>query len=435
MTIEIKSAMGGLILSWMLAMPLAQAETVAYEEFKTLDQMRQVLSRENFDEARPMLEKYLNHVDNPYSPAGELSTCFFENLEIVKTLDRWVQEHPDDHMPYTLRGFYRFLLGMDARGGASVDKIPDEQWQAVGERFGLALEDIKHSLELKQDQLLLYDSLLDIARIMSWDDAETRNILAAGLRYFPDSYMLRATFIYGLTPRWGGSYEAMQAFVDESRPAMERNPAIRALEGASLLDQARVAWHAEEQDVAMNLLTRALEYGEDEDILSTRADLYYIKQDYAHAIEDQTRVIALDPLKVSAYAWRAIALFKTGQTEAAMDDIRRSEHLQWNSWRLANAKGYISEELMKVGKTQCDDKDYTAAEQTLSKAIEFNSENKKAYYWRARVYLFQNKLEQAQRDYQEVLRIDPNHKEAAARWNEIYLRLQHEGAASQAPAN
>ena len=417
------------------AMVRAQTEPVAYEEFKTLDQMRKAIARTNFEEARPILEEYFNRVEFPKGFAEELDLCFDTEPNIEKTLDTWVQENAEDYIPYAVRGYFRFRGGMDARGGGYADKISDEQWQAVGDRFDLALEDINHSLQLKPDQQLLYNCLLNIAMIESWDDGETKRILETGLRYFPDSYLLRDTYIYGLTPRWGGSYEAMQAFVEESRPAMAHNPSIRALEGEILQDKARIAWNEKDYDAAFSLLSAALEYGNDIWVMSDRAELYYYKKNYARAVEEQTRIISMSPVNANAYIWRAMALFNMDQTASALEDIRRAEHLNWNSWRLARTKGYISEELSKVGQAQCDEKNYEAAEQILSQAITFNSENKKAYYWRARVYLFQNKLEQAQSDYQEVLRIDPNHKEAAARWNEIYLRLQHEGPASVAPAN
>ena len=58
-----------------------------------------------------------------------------------------------------------------------------------------------------------------------------RAALNSALEISPASYKIRAHYLYSITPRWGGSFEEMQAFINESLTHVSENPKLELLLG------------------------------------------------------------------------------------------------------------------------------------------------------------------------------------------------------------
>ena len=57
--------------------------------------------------------------------------------------------------------------------------------------------------------------------------------IEAALRQDPNTSLVRETYMFKLTPRWGGSYDAMDAFAQEAQAHASANPQLVDLLGNS----------------------------------------------------------------------------------------------------------------------------------------------------------------------------------------------------------
>lgn len=93
-------------------------------------------------------------------------------------------------------------------------------------------------------------------------------------------------------------------------------------EPANPLFRAFIHFCRKENDEAIKDTTRAIELGFEEEGYRNRAILFAQTGNYQAAIEDWTRVIALNPDDANAYCARGILLEKTGQFERALTDLK-----------------------------------------------------------------------------------------------------------------
>lgn len=77
-----------------------------------------------------------------------------------------------------------------------------------------------------------------------------------------------------------------------------------------------------EYDAALNDTTRAVELGFEEDGYRNRAIVFARMGNGQSAVDDWTRVIALNPDNAGAYCQRGILLEKAGQWERAISDLK-----------------------------------------------------------------------------------------------------------------
>jgi hypothetical protein len=76
-----------------------------------------------------------------------------------------------------------------------------------------AKQDLALALRIQPTQYLAVLHLLNIAQLEGDRDAAQR-YLEIGNRLLPSNIMLRARYLVLLEPRWGGSYEQMEAFIE-----------------------------------------------------------------------------------------------------------------------------------------------------------------------------------------------------------------------------
>src|SRR5215813_9571151 len=82
--------------------------------------------------------------------------------------------------------------------------------------FELAKKDLKASLRLNPKSYLAMLHLINIAQFQG-DDSAAREYLALGNATLPNNFLIRARYLIHLTPKWGGSYQMMDKFVEASR--------------------------------------------------------------------------------------------------------------------------------------------------------------------------------------------------------------------------
>ncbi|OBS08721.1 tetratricopeptide repeat protein [Acidihalobacter prosperus] len=167
-----------------------------------------------------------------------------------KRLDEWVARAPQSPMPYLVRALYGYRTGWMIRGDRFVNDVQPAHLKAFARHIAQALDDVSRSIQL--DHTDPYSAFL-LLYILS-GTGNTTDMAAAfhrSTQQFPDYYPLYRQRLTTLEPKWGGSIEAMRAFVDRHAGTAAPHAPIRMLYlqlYADLLNAASVSCLEEHGD-------------------------------------------------------------------------------------------------------------------------------------------------------------------------------------------
>jgi hypothetical protein len=151
-------------------------------------------------------------------------------------LDAWVQEYPASYAARLARGIYYSRCGLVTRGNRYINRTTAEQIRGMKVYLARAREDLLASLPLDAMPLISYRYLIVIGMEFG-ERGKNRDWLAKATALNPDSIVIRRPYMVSLETRWGGSLDAMQKFLDESREAGSSPDHLRML--AELIDRER----------------------------------------------------------------------------------------------------------------------------------------------------------------------------------------------------
>jgi len=226
---------------------------------------------------------------------------------LAQPLDRWVEERPKSAPARIAKASYLTDLAWRTRGTAWAKDTPSQAIREMHRLLALATRNIDTALTLTPRTAAAYRVLLRGVRTEGGIDSSHRYV-RLGLEDIPASFSLRRQHIRNLSPRWGGSYAAMRAFVNESEtPDAATNPRLRTLVGFILLDSAEVLEGQGDQGDALNVYGRAIALGDEENFYLERGQLLVRMQRYRDALSDLDIAVATGPINETAYLWRGIA--------------------------------------------------------------------------------------------------------------------------------
>ncbi|HEU5284559.1 MAG TPA: DUF4034 domain-containing protein, partial [Burkholderiales bacterium] len=180
---------------------------------------------------------------------------------VEQALVVWVERYPRSYAARLARGIFYIERGLDARGTEYASKTSARQFEEMERWFERGRKDLRASLELSAKPLLSHMWLITQAMRSGADDDEQRYYRAA-LEYAPRSIELRVLYMTRLEPRWGGSYEAMEAHAKESEAALGPGSQTNRLYRMIAEDRGHVLMDAQKYDAAHAVYTEAIErYG------------------------------------------------------------------------------------------------------------------------------------------------------------------------------
>lgn len=185
----------------------------------------------------------------------------FYNLtgEDFKRLDQWQDLYPKSYAVRLIRGTYYKRAGFEARGTASASQTLPEKFAAMRKLHAIARPELEASLSLTEKPYLSVFHLLDLHE---GDRALHKSLMEAGTRMLPTNTLVRARYMRGLTPRWGGSYEEMKAFLAQARTSGATEDGLLELEAIMFDDMGDAALRQGDQQSAVRHFRRALELGQ-----------------------------------------------------------------------------------------------------------------------------------------------------------------------------
>lgn len=278
------------------------------------------------------LEKILNGYLDAYAAdtrneiqAADAFDTFQENEAALEPrLDEWVNAFPKSYAARLARGAFHVDVGWEKRGTGWARDTLRERFNEMERYFKLARRELESSLKLHPFPVLSYKYLINMAKHQG-DDTEARAWLNSALKLDPYTSSVRRAYFFGLRPEWGGSFQSMEAFVEETR-AFPAHPKLdfilRKLESGVLERHCRAEAEAKRYERALDYCNRALaQYRDSSDALVQRAHVLSYLNRHDEALTDVNRALELWPKYRWAQEQRVWLLRKLGRTAELTTDL------------------------------------------------------------------------------------------------------------------
>lgn len=240
-------------------------------------------------------------------------------------LTEWISQFPTSYPARLARGIYYRKVGEEKRGAEWISKTPRENLNQLSKYLDLATDDLLFSRSLTLKPIVSIVHLLNITKHRD-GDLGNRYWLEEANRIDPDNYAARRRYMLTLTPRWGGSYEDMQAFLGECRTQQVSSEYIRIFEAIIHSDKANMLRHNRNSAEAF---------------LHYRHALVFL-----NGIDNNETIEALEGLIYSA--------LDTGTLERVADEIDHYLHIAPQNVKILSYRGFVREKQGKADEALAD---------------------------------------------------------------------------------
>jgi tetratricopeptide (TPR) repeat protein len=143
--------------------------------------------------------------------------------------------------------------------------------------------------------------------------------------------------------------------------------------------------------------------------------------DYAQAVPELQRALAIDPEAAYAYNALGLALWKQNRLQDAIQPLQRSIQLapNWTYPRDTLALIYVEQ------------RQYSTAEQAFQTAVQINAQDSAAYHGLGQLYLLQGQLQDADVQLRRAVEVNPGNAYAYETLGKLYQRQLRNSQAEQ----
>jgi tetratricopeptide (TPR) repeat protein len=314
-------------ISLMLPVADSQTEVLGYPA-QTVDRLavRQLLLARAYDVLDRVLTAYADSVKRDYRLEYRLFDSYGSFAvaipEMEPRLTEWVRLRPRSVPALLARANYYRASGWHERGTGYARETSAEQFARMRSFFERSITDLTKAHRLDSTSIVAYRQMIDIAT-SDGDRRSSTELVRQALKLQPYSFVLRAAHMYSLLPRWGGSYEAMEEFAEESMPYAKRNPRIKALRGFVDWDRGSNFESDDQKGDAIEAYHRAIRLGDLWQFRSDRGEYYWRADLNEEALEDFNTALLQYPQNDDILSHRAsveyeLARHSFGQAKAAL---------------------------------------------------------------------------------------------------------------------
>jgi tetratricopeptide (TPR) repeat protein len=213
----------------------------------------------NFEELEELIsestEQYFSRRISEFKPYQFFNYFHDYGPWIERVTLAWTSTNPQSAYAKLASAIFLKASAERIRGGRSIRQLGD-----ASDRFRQLIGQSNRLVEdaIQIDPRLMPAYNLRIMNSLYESDAEALNWLQKGLAVDPDTYVLRSEYLNRLQPQWYGSTEAMDAFVNDSKPHVRNNPNMPLLNGRVLAVQGRSLWAMDKTREALVLFYKAL---------------------------------------------------------------------------------------------------------------------------------------------------------------------------------
>lgn len=373
--------------------------------------LRSLLDQRNFKELNRVLELFRKQVETDIMQEKNLFTAYsafdIADPEYETIISEWIQLYPELYQPYLARATLYTAMGWDARGSKWANETEKDQFARMRQFFAKSRRDIKQTLSINPKLLPAYGLQIRMAKA---DKKNTREFFYFNktIRISPATYEVRRILLWGLTPRWGGSFDKMNSVIKDAQNYLPMNPRLSKLQGAVQEEVGNIKTRKEAYNEAIEALTEAIKLGETQGAYFKRGLAYSFLQQYELALADYSRAIELYDEDHSTYYRRSYVHYKLKQYKAAKLDIEKANALNPGSEKIKKRAQYISSLFVSQGYNYYKEKNPTAALKAYNHAIKLSPSVAKPYSRRARALIALGKYDAAETDTKKAIELDPD---------------------------
>jgi hypothetical protein len=140
---------------------------------------------------------------------------------LLTDVERWRAANPQSPGAALLEADYWVNAAWQARGSGYANSVSPEGWRLFHERLERAQKALSDSEPYASSNPLWYIEGLVVRRGLNASTNEQLAFYERGLKGFPEFFPLHFTLIEALLPKWGGSNEAIRAFIES---VVKRSP-------------------------------------------------------------------------------------------------------------------------------------------------------------------------------------------------------------------
>ncbi len=147
---------------------------------------------------------------------------------LLTQLNTWLTQRPNSALAHLFRAAYYDEIAWAARGSEVASLVPPRSMEQFEDGLQHARVDLESAIALRPDVPLSYYELLAVAS-GDGNSADAERVFQAAIARFPDYYPLYKTRLRSLAPKWGGSIDAMNAFVARYADRAPANSPLKLL--------------------------------------------------------------------------------------------------------------------------------------------------------------------------------------------------------------
>src|SRR5882672_40487 len=135
------------------------------------------------------------------------------NPSVSSHLLKWKQERPQSVFVHFAELRLRYAMAWNSRGSDFARKVPAEGWRLFNEGLAETERAVLAAPAELRDTPILQNLLLAIVQDMSESKTSPRAVLEEGVQRWPEYYDFYEVALTRLVPKWGGSWDAVDAFI------------------------------------------------------------------------------------------------------------------------------------------------------------------------------------------------------------------------------
>lgn len=138
---------------------------------------------------------------------------------------RWLRAAPEDAYALLARATYYTRMAAKSRGEKLAAETPRSQLTAMSDYVERAIPLYRKAVSINPRLMPAYEGMLFAARMDSLDAVATEAVKGAEAQD-PACPSVAMEYMMSLQPRWGGSYQAMQAYASKLKPHVASRPLL-----------------------------------------------------------------------------------------------------------------------------------------------------------------------------------------------------------------
>ena len=175
-----------------------------------------------------------------------------------RALEEWAAAEPHSYPAHLAHGIHLRKQADAVRGGKWFRDTPEMNIVSMNQLLGQSKEELERSLKLTAKPYLSLQHLMAVTWKLGLPSA-TRALLDKADKILPHNRLARVRYMDSLTPRWGGSYAAMNAYIQECEAQGVDVDGLDQLRAMMYDDMGDALMEANKRKEGLALLRKALQ--------------------------------------------------------------------------------------------------------------------------------------------------------------------------------